>query len=323
VSCPHAGACTAVGYFANSAGDSMLLAEQRDATGWVIQDIPEPADAVLAYLDAVSCTSANACTAVGSYSTPTTNMPLFERWNGTRWSIQAIPAPAPALGSDAQFSAVSCASANACTAVGSYTTTSSQSAPLAAAWDGTRWSLQTVPDPAGPGELLAVSCASPRACTAVGDYGTDVWNGTSWRYLPISEPAGTQSATLSAVSCTAPDACTAVGNYTADTTLNLAERWNGSTWTVQATPNLDGSVFTAVSCASATACTAVAGDFAETWDGTGWSLQAMPLPPTGYPTGVSCTTAGCVAVGSATGTAVSTLGGGAGTQVTLALATSG
>jgi hypothetical protein len=127
------------------------------------------------------------------------------------------------------------------------------------------------------------------------------------------------------VSCSAPDACTAAGSYTIETQLTLAERWDGTAWTIQATPNPDGGgEFTAVSCPSAAACTAVGVNFAATWDGTSWNLQATPaLPLDYYLSGVSCTTTGCVAVGSTEGTVVEAFGGGTGTDVTLALVTSG
>jgi hypothetical protein len=47
-----------------------------------------------------------------------------------------------------------------------------------------------------------------------------------------------------------------------DPTNSLAERWNGSTWAVQPTPNPAGSVFTAlnaVDCISPAQCVAVGG----------------------------------------------------------------
>ncbi|MEA2314573.1 MAG: hypothetical protein QOI03_1265, partial [Solirubrobacteraceae bacterium] len=44
---------------------------------------------------------------------------------------------------------------------------------------------------------------------------------------------------LSGVSCTTASACTAVGYYvnSAGTRLTLAERWNGTSWATQTTPN--------------------------------------------------------------------------------------
>jgi hypothetical protein len=44
---------------------------------------------------------------------------------------------------------------------------------LAEAWNGTRWVVQTAPDPSGAvygSGLEAVSCSSATACVAVGSY---------------------------------------------------------------------------------------------------------------------------------------------------------
>ena len=64
-------------------------------------------------LNAVSCTSASACTAVGRSGAG----PLAERWNGARWSVQATQDPPSRFSS---LAGVSCASGATCTAVGVY-----------------------------------------------------------------------------------------------------------------------------------------------------------------------------------------------------------
>ena len=72
-------------------------------------------------MNGVSCTSATACTAVGiliGYVGPIL-APVAEAWNGTSWTIQNTPTPSGA-GYPSQFNAVSCTSATACRAVGSY-----------------------------------------------------------------------------------------------------------------------------------------------------------------------------------------------------------
>ncbi len=69
---------------------------------------------------------------------------------------------------------MSCPSAAACTAVGSYANSAGTGLTLAERWDGTTWSVQTTPNPPGGrafNNLLGVSCPSRVACTAVGDYG--------------------------------------------------------------------------------------------------------------------------------------------------------
>jgi hypothetical protein len=128
------------------------------------------------------------------------------------------------------------------------------------------------------------------------------------------------------VSCTSASACTAVGSYSTvtDDFGTLAERWNGTTWAIQATPNPSDSIFPglyAVSCTSASACTAVDGDsdagveLAEYWNGTTWAIQATPNPGgsnSSVLNGVSCTPTftWCIAVGSYVNSA--------GSEVTLA-----
>jgi hypothetical protein len=93
--------------------------------------------------------------------------------------------------------------------------------------------------------------------------------------------------------------------------VSLAERWDGSTWTQQSTPNRIGasvSDLTDVSCASAKQCTSVGGAFQKTtsdqaqhWNGTSWKLQD-PGQPSGSiessMASVSCpVTTDCMTVG--------------------------
>jgi hypothetical protein len=281
VSCTSATACTAVGGSSN--GTTMVtLAERWNGTAWSIQHTPNPAGSSFTFLYGVSCTSASACTAVGTSSSGT----LAERWNGTKWSIQHTPNPA---GSNSLLQGVSCASATACTAVGS-TSTSTTTVTLAERWNGTAWSIQHTPNPAGAqgSGLGAVSCASASACIAVGAYNTgptsggslaERWNGTTWSIQHTPTPAGGSDTSLAGVSCASASACTAVGNYSLGASpVTLAERWNGTAWSIQHTPNPAGapvSLLNGVSCASATACTAAGGynngtagvTLAERWSG--------------------------------------------------------
>ena len=189
-------------------------------------------------------------------------------------------------------------------------------APSPAA-SGPGWSIVPSPNPlARTGQLAGVSCSSSSSCTAVGDYtkrlGTTVtlaerWNGTSWSAESTPNPEGAPSSWLNAVDCPS-SACVAVGNaFTrSGTVITRAERWGGTKWSIQATPNPSsgGGVLFGVSCSSASACTAVgasnAGTFAERWNGTKWLIQpaANPPPGGGVLFGVACTSAvSCTAVG--------------------------
>jgi hypothetical protein len=91
------------------------------------------------------------------------------RWNGTSWTVQAIP------GEDTETQEVSCAAADSCTAVGQSTssnlTSFGQLQTLAEGWDGTTWSIPATPDPStGQNILSGVSCGTSGACTAVGQF---------------------------------------------------------------------------------------------------------------------------------------------------------
>jgi len=233
------------------------------------------------------------------------------------WSIQATPNPTGVSAS--ALEGVSCSAATACIGVGDINGISGPAGPLAEQWDGTAWSTQ--PNP--PGQYLTgVSCTSTAACTAVGP-GAYGWNGTAWSIQ--STPSEGNGSVLKDVSCTALNSCTAVGDYRVCQlgqcrpfyvhVLTLAERWNGSGWLIQPTPNPStfDNVLDGVSCSSATACTAVGSGvnapLAERWNGAGWSIQPTPKPAGTQPVSlfsVSCPTAAeCTAVGdyesSATG----------------------
>ena len=238
------------------------------------------------------------------------------------WNVQ--PTPNPTGANVSVLDGVSCISAPACTAAGSYINASGTNVTLAQRWMGAVWMPTRTPAGAAYSELSGVSCTSATACTAVGDYNyaavAERWNGTVWRIQPT--PTSGIGTTLDGVSCTSATACTAVGSYLtgADgTEATLAERWNGTAWKIQPTPNPGGptdSYLSGVSCASASACSAVGYysnasgtrlTLAEQWNGAVWKLQPTPNPTgatASYLDGVSCTSAtACTAVGYSGGAA--------------------
>jgi hypothetical protein len=335
VSCTSAAACIAVGDY-RMGPDEVTVAERWDGTAWTIIS-PTGMDA---YLNGVSCTSPTACTAVG-HSEGSTGFAIALRWDGTGWTLQIPPHPAGSTASS--LNAVSCTSATDCTAVGvSQTNSSSPLVSLAEHWDGTSWTIESTPNPTGAAStnLVGVSCTSATACTAVGPtqpvnsgYVTlaERWDGSSWTIQSTPNPTGTMDSQLDAVSCPSTTACTATGQYgnSSGIPLTLAERWDGTSWTIESTPNPTGALVTnlvGVSCTSASACIATgqsknsAGTYvtlAERWDGTTWTIQATPNPTGAQSSylntlnGVACTSAtACTAAGSYVNSA--------GTPVTLA-----
>ncbi|MDQ1420743.1 MAG: hypothetical protein QOJ52_2705, partial [Acidimicrobiaceae bacterium] len=251
-------------------------------TGWSIQAMPTPATTLNGHLDAVSCSTSDSCVAVGySHDNVGVDVTLAEYWDGVRWSIQRTPNPEGA--NNSFLTGVACASATECLAVGDFIDASGQQLALAEHWDGKRWESQPMPSPAGQAEtfLTALSCFSPSACTAVG-YS---------RELHPAEVVNHQSPMAT-----------------------VAERWDGSRWQVQPTPNVagdpTGSQLSSVSCGSAFACTAVgysgelyanSQSLAESWNGTTWTRQEPPGEPgstNNVMSSVSCAGAGdCLAVG--------------------------
>jgi hypothetical protein len=253
---------------------------------------------------------------------------------GGAWKVE--PTPNLASAQINEFSAASCSSPIACTAVGSHAASlSSPGFALAQRWNGTSWRIQrtVLPNGAVSNTFTGVSCASATACTAVGAAIVkatrrgvnlaEAWNGTAWRVQAIPTPKGSTSSSLFAVSCTSPRACTAVGNYNtaAGGAVAIAERWNGTAWRTQPLPRpAKVTQLFGVSCPAARTCTAVGyqntgtGDakpLAEAWNGTAWHVQTVPLPhkaPGGALNAVSCTSPrACTATGGDFSTTAPTL----------------
>lgn len=309
VACESAGACLAVGAYDNGHGNS-ALAETWDGASWTIQNVTLPAGALGGDLISVSCGSASACTAVGSYAdSSNTNQPLAEAWDGTGFTSQTVPLPA--FASTSTFDAVSCSPSPSvdCEAVGwNFVSGEGEVAmTLAEQWDGTSWSVQNTPAPddtPGGSYPTGVSCRSSSACISVGqgydgsgdlsDAWAQVWNGTSWSNRTTKNPTGATSSVLSAVSCSlAPSrTCTGVGYYSNGSAfVSFAEVWKGTKVSVQHTPDPKGSIegnLNGVSCSSPPGtCTAAGSDtnssgvavtLAEGWNGHKWSVHTTPKP---------------------------------------------
>lgn len=159
-------------------------------------------------------------------------------------------------------------SARFCTAVGSTDENVGPTAGTSAmGWDGRRWRIEPTPDPDPANDALradnalaGVSCTSSKLCVAVGEYNpssfspdgihtvpvvmpvAERWNGVRWSMLTFpSLPSGAPAGGLSAVSCTSSRVCMAVGSSTDFSPLIVfAERWDGTSWSVQSTPNAPG-----------------------------------------------------------------------------------
>jgi hypothetical protein len=256
VSCLATTFCTVAGWY--EVGNSVAstpLAEVWNGTSWSSETVPFPGahekDAE-AILDAVSCWSRTACSAVGYHgdTNQAIQRPLAESWNGTTWSVQRVPFPAAAKARSSNLESISCASAASCVGLGYY----------------------------GSGaKTIGVAVK---------------WNGKRWSDLSIAAPHGGTLAFLNSISCVSSRWCAGVGSYHLATGYaTLAETWNGHFWTIASTPNTvqKGNGLNAVSCTSTVACNAVgtagstkigglAKTIAEIWNGTDWALRRPPAP---------------------------------------------
>jgi hypothetical protein len=300
-------ACFAVGVSGGAATTWAVSEYPIGGGGWIASPItaPLPSGASETVFDGLSCGPTSECTAVGSYKGPEgTYHPLVERWNGTSWALQSAPNPTEGTAQNAMLS-VSCIS------IGCMTVGEAAGKPVAETWLGGSWALSSAPKlPAGAkgGRLSSVSCTSA-LCIAVGNSNEGVgtekalaesWNGGGWGLMSAAAPAEAKGfVELAGVSCPSTSACTATGYYAAGVAgslptelKTLAEAWNGSTWTIQSSPNAAGQKYNTladVSCSSAGACTAVGEDsaaalgaspesLAERWNGTAWSTQTLVNP---------------------------------------------
>jgi hypothetical protein len=208
-------------YYTDSIGDYAALAEHWNGNKWALESVP---GAPGAYLNWVSCPATTSCEAVGNHLDQTgTLVPFVVGWNGHKWALQQFPEPAGA--SDFTPEIISCSAPNACTAISLYIDSTGAWVPVADRWDGTEWTLQSMPVPSGATltYIYGVSCPAADACTAAGFYGdaagidltlTERWDGTAWTIEPSPNPPGSVRAALDDVSCADTTACTAMGFWT-------------------------------------------------------------------------------------------------------------
>jgi len=282
VACPGPATCLAVGWFTDQAsGDTLPTAEKWNGTAWSLLSVPDASGSTNAQLDSVACSGTGNCFAVGESMSHT----FTEHWNGSAWSVVSSPDPDPVD----LLQGVVCPSTSRCWAVG-FTTSGSPSGTLTERWNGTNWTVVQTASSGADSALDGVSCASTSDCVATGSGGNmfavaQVWNGTAWANAPPKKPGGAGITVLKGVACPpSGPACESVGAKEVSSGEKvLAERWSGSAWTLQSTPNISGSTLSslnAVTCTSAGNCwaagvsdTASATDvLIEHWNGTSWSV---------------------------------------------------
>jgi len=303
VACTSSTSCLAVGQIQvlrSGIGIQHTLSESWNGASWQIVPTPTMPPHTGAVLNSVSCTNTSDCMAVGNLGTAQnpTKFTLAEHWNGAAWTVVGTPPTPGGTG----LGAVDCTSPSACMAAGfaSFNNGTGAERTLAEQWNGTAWQRLATPTPGSSGFLGGVACLSAAACIAVGGHETpghflvnlsEQWNGTGWKVLSTPNPRGFGVSTIGGISCPAAAACMSVGSSTdptGESSFNLAEAWNGTSWTILRTPDpgsTQNELF-GISCTSPSSCMAV-GDFqgignaftlAESWNGTRWSRVKTPHP---------------------------------------------
>jgi len=273
VSCPTTTWCVVLGSYDDPGvyySDALPVAwEDNDGT-WTTTRISGPP---FNYLDAVSCTGVDLCTAVGSYEIigVEEDYAAAYRLDGSTWSLQQTVSSGTR---NEEFTGVSCRTATECVATGDEQhTADDNSVPMIQYWNGQSWRVMhrvLLPTGLTSGTLSQVSCTAVNSCTAVGSYNpvtgpklplAEHWNGGDWKPQSIPLPPGGTSGELTALTClTSTRHCVAVGDYytAGDGYYGLVENRNGTAWTSQrlADGGLDVEP-TGLSCRPAGVCVAV------------------------------------------------------------------
>jgi hypothetical protein len=317
--------CISVGKQIASGGTSSTYAQLWNGTSWANIASATPEGASAAELQSVGCSTFGgflSCRAAGSYtSAGVTKSLIVSGGTGGLSGINTTPNPEGA--SETALKGASCKTIAVCAAVG-YSVKSGKRTAFALALSEGKWVTQAMPEPEGATsvELLGVDCPATTFCVAVGSYTVSggsiwamsaTWNGTSWTLQTVPKPAGSIRTVLLDVSCSSSSACTGVGIYRDSGGLqtSFVQRWNGTSWSHQASSNPEGSlntVFQGVSCVASAPCVGV-GDWtnpskiwqpmAQEWNGSAWALDTTPNPAGATETiieGVACRT-GCLSVG--------------------------
>ena len=231
------------------------------------------------------------------------------------WSI--VKSPNSSFGVQSLFNGVAAVSSNDVWAVGTSRNQSGFSShTLTEHWNGSQWSIISSANPSSAQNVVVSAAAlTTNNVWSVGETGNsdgtafqtlvEHWNGTRWNVIPspntsLSFNYLSSVAIVSARDIWAVGVAMAAGDASSQT---LIEHWNGSQWSIVASPN-PGSPFNnlrSVTAVSATNVWAV-GQYdtssgfhtlIEHWNGSQWKVVASPNPPSreGNLSGVDALTA--------------------------------
>ena len=293
LSCPSAGNCTAVGNYADIAGNGRGFLVSETAGTWSAAPVAPslPANAASNPEDrmrmgGVSCALAGNCVAVGDYTDSSGNTEGFV-WTETAgvWGagVEATPPANAASNPGMEFASLSCPSVGNCAAVGEYTDRSGDTEGLMLSENSGTWGtgVEAIV-PVGTGSetetnLHEVQCPSAGNCTAFGVASnrqendgvfltetSGVWGEGVNRPLPAN--AAPQLVIEGSLSCPSAGNCSYVGTWKVNEFVSrpLLVTENDGTWgpgingVLPANVTGDpGAFLSSVSCTSVGSCTAV------------------------------------------------------------------
>ena len=204
-------------------------------------------------LTALGEIAANDIWAVGSHGSSDflTQYTLTEHWDGMTWNL--VPSPNVPKALDDKLYAVGGVATNDVWAVGeSDDTNSGNHTILTEHWDGTQWSI--IPSVTGNQVVYGLVAVASNDVWAVGASVNQQslksktlvihWNGTTWSTV-TSPSVGSFSNVFQSVRAVSANDIWAVGNYSNTNTFSpsktLIEHWNGTSWSVTASPNVGKS----------------------------------------------------------------------------------
>ena len=251
-SVPHTNQLWAVGWYANRVGNFTgpceTLIEHWNGKKWSV--VYSPNVHVNNQLSTLTVVSSNDIWAVGSH-TPSNSSgaeeTLIEHWNGTNWTIVSSPNP----GSDSNnLTGIVAISAVNIWAVGYYRSYNYYQS-LIEQWNGKQWNVVTSPNPAQTDNSLSEIARIPGTnhLWAVGSYDNSGSNiGLSLLVCSMEnngmllreQIAGTGFNNLIAVTSISESNVWTAGYYenTNSVFQTLIEHWDGTSWSVVASPNV-------------------------------------------------------------------------------------
>jgi hypothetical protein len=240
----------AVGNFSTSstASGGRTLIEHFDGTAWSVVASPSPSTQG-DFLTAVIALASNNSWAVGWFDDQAagTLAPLVLHWNGTTWSIVTAGIPAGSI-----LQAITAISPTDIWAVGESADGGSN---FELHWNGSHWSVAGGASFSNGGQqtLMGVAAASTSDVWAVGSYAPTVfaelqtlavhWNGTQWSKVTTLDVDQYFNRLLGVAAVSSTDVWAVGYAYTTNGLdfHTLVEHWNGTQWSIVASPNVPSS----------------------------------------------------------------------------------